>query len=64
VREYSATILVQSVDGKTTVTWRSMFKRKDPANPGAPGQDDKAAKEAITGIFKAGLENLKKISEK
>jgi mxaD protein len=41
-----------------------MFKRKDPANPGAPGQDDKAAKEAITGIFKAGLENLKKISEK
>lgn len=63
VREYSATILVQSADGKTTVTWRSMFKRKDPANPGAPGQDDKAAKEAITGIFKAGLENLKKISE-
>jgi mxaD protein len=63
VREYSATILVQSADGKTTVTWRSMFKRKDPANPGAPGQDDKAAKDAITGIFKAGLENLKKISE-
>lgn len=64
VREYSATILVKSADGKTTVTWRSMFKRKDPANPGAPGQDDKAAKEAITGIFKSGLENLKKISEK
>jgi mxaD protein len=64
VREYSATILVKSSDGKTTVTWRSMFKRKDPANPGAPGQDDKAAKEAITGIFKSGLENLKKISEK
>ncbi len=64
VREYSATILVKAADGKTTVTWRSMFKRKDPANPGAPGQDDKAAKEAITGIFKSGLENLKKISEK
>lgn len=63
VREYSATLLVQSSDGKTTVTWRSMFKRKDPANPGAPGQDDKAAKEAITGIFKSGLENLKKIVE-
>lgn len=63
VREYGATLLVKSSDGKTTVTWRSMFKRKDPANPGAPGQDDKAATEAITGIFKSGLENLKKLVE-
>lgn len=63
VREYSATLLVKEAGGKTTVTWRSMFKRKDPANPGAPGQDDKAALDAITGIFKTGLENLKKVSE-
>jgi mxaD protein len=63
VREYSATLLVQPNGDKTTVTWRSMFKRKDPANPGAPGQDDKAAKEAITGIFKSGLENMKKLIE-
>lgn len=63
VREYGATLLVKSANGKTTVTWRSMFKRKDPANPGAPGQDDKAAKEAITNIFKSGLENLKQSFE-
>lgn len=63
VREYGATLLVQSANGKTSVTWRSMFKRKDPANPGASGQDDKAAKEAITNIFKSGLENLKKSFE-
>lgn len=65
LREYSATILVQPAgEGKSTVTWRSMFKRKDPANPPQAGQDDQAAKEAILNIFKTGLENLKKISEK
>lgn len=64
VRDYGATLKVESAgDGKSIVTWRAMFKRKDPANPGAPGQDDAAAKEAITGIFKSGLANIKKISE-
>jgi mxaD protein len=64
VRDYGATLKVESAgEAKSLVTWRAMFKRKDPASPGAPGQDDAAAKEAITGIFKSGLENLKKISE-
>jgi len=64
VREYGATLKVEAAgEGKSLVTWRSMFKRKDPANPGAAGQDDAAAKVAIGGIFKSGLENLKKISE-
>jgi mxaD protein len=64
VRDYGATLKVESAgEGKSVVTWRAMFKRKDPANPGAAGQDDAAAKDAIGGIFKSGLENLKKISE-
>jgi mxaD protein len=64
VRDYGATLKVEAAgEGKSLVTWRAMFKRKDPANPGAKGQDDAAAKEAIGGIFKSGLENLKKISE-
>jgi mxaD protein len=64
VRDYGATLKVEPAgEGKSIVTWRAMFKRKDPANPGAAGQDDAAAKEAITGIFKSGLENIKKISE-
>ncbi len=64
VRDYGATLKVESAgEGKSIVTWRAMFKRKDPANPGAKGQDDAAAKDAIGGIFKSGLENLKKISE-
>lgn len=64
VRDYGATLKVEAAgEGKSLVTWRAMFKRKDPANPGAKGQDDEAAKAAIGGIFKSGLENLKKISE-
>lgn len=64
VREYGATLKVESAgEGKSVVTWRTMFKRKDPANPGAPGQDDAAAKAAIDGILKSGLANLKKLSE-
>lgn len=64
VREYSATLKVRADgDGKSVVTWISVFKRKDPANPAAAGQDDKAAKDAIDAIFKAGLANVKAISE-
>lgn len=64
LREYSATIVVQAKDGKTVVTWKSMFKRKDPAHEPKAGEDDKTAKDTITSIFKTGLENLKKVSEK
>lgn len=67
LREYGATLLVQSAGegkSKSTVTWRSMFKRKDPANPAKAGEDDETAKSVITSIFKSGLENLKKVSEK
>lgn len=64
VREFDGTLKVDAAaDGKTIVTWRAMFKRKDPANPGAAGQDDAAAKAAISTIFRYGLENIKKISE-
>ena len=64
VREFGATLKVEAAgEGKSLVTWRTMFKRKDPANPGAAGQDDAAAKAAISGIFRSGLENIKKTSE-
>jgi mxaD protein len=64
VRDYGANIRVESAgDGKSVVTWRAMFKRKDPASPGAPGQDDATAKDVVTGILKDGLANLKKVSE-
>jgi mxaD protein len=65
VREYSGTIKVEAAsDGKSLVTLRSMFKRKDPSNPAKDGEDDKAAKDTITNVYKTGLENLKKTLEK
>ena len=64
VRDYSANIRVESAgDGKSVVTWRAMFYRKDPANPGAPGQDDATARAAIDGVLKSGLATLKKVAE-
>lgn len=63
VRDYGATIKIEAAGNKSIVTWRTMFKRKDPANPGAAGQDDAAAKAAVEGILKSGLANLKEVSE-
>jgi len=63
VRDYGATLKVEASGDKSIVTWRTMFKRKDPANPGTAGQDDATAKAAVEGILKSGLINLKKVSE-
>ena len=49
--------------GVTTVIWKGHFKRKDTSANPAAGQDDATAVKTITSVYKAGLENLKKISE-
>ncbi|MCB5185199.1 SRPBCC family protein [Methylobacillus gramineus] len=61
LRDYSATLTVQANGTKSKIVWKSMFKRQDPAHPGAAGKDDKAATDVITGIFQSGLANVKKI---
>lgn len=64
VSHYSAVIKVKPVGkDKSVVTWNAVFKRKDLAATPAAGQDDKTATDTITGVFKGGLDNLKKISE-
>ena len=64
VRDYSAVITVKSAGkNKAIATWSANFKRKDPSATPAAGQDDKAAKDAISGVFDGGLTNLKKIVE-
>jgi mxaD protein len=63
LREFGATIKVEAAGDKSIVTWRTMFKRKDPSNPAAAGEDDAAAKAAVEGILQSGLANLKKVSE-
>ena len=67
VSSYFSSITVKrgkrGLTSNTTVVWKGYFKRKDTsANPVA-GQDDDTAVKTITGIYKAGLDNLKKISE-
>lgn len=50
--------------GETVVSWTGRFYRLYKLNPPIPeGQDDKTAVDAVTGIYDAGLANLKKVAE-
>lgn len=64
--DYNSTMTVAKGQnpGETTVTWVGRFYRLYKLNPPIPaGQDDKSAIDAVTGIYDAGLENLKKVAE-
>ncbi len=64
VTHYVSTITVKADgDNKTTVVWNGDFKRKDLNSNPAKDQDDETAVKTITGVYKGGLDNLKKISE-
>jgi mxaD protein len=64
VSHYVSTLTVKAgKDGKSTVVWQGSFKRKDTSASPAKGQGDEDATNTITGVYKGGLENLKKISE-
>ncbi len=64
VSDYVSTVTVKA-DGKdkTLVVWDGSFKRKDTGASPAAGQDDATAVKTITGVYRGGLDNLKKISE-
>lgn len=64
VSHYISTISVKpGKDGGSVVEWYGKFQRKSPlANPPS-GEDDTTAKNTITSVYKAGLENLKKLTE-
>ena len=64
--DYNSTMTVTKGEavGETTVTWVGRFYRLYKLNPPIPaGQDDKTASDAVTGIYDAGLANLKKVAE-
>jgi mxaD protein len=64
VSSYVSSVTVKSgKSGVTTVVWKSHFKRKDTSASPAAGQDDETAVKTINTVYKAGLDNLKKISE-
>ncbi len=63
VTNYTSTISVFAEGSQTVVEWRGAFYRAYPNNDPPPEQNDEAAVKAITGVYKGGLENLKKLVE-
>lgn len=64
VTNYTSTLQVTTVGPKeSTVEWRGAFYRAYPNNDPPPDQNDEAALKAVTGVYKSGLENLKKLIE-
>lgn len=65
VTNYKSWISVSETDAGTKVKWRGKFYRSFMNNPPVPeGQSDDDAVAAITGVYTAGLNNLKNIMEK
>lgn len=64
VSNYSSTLKV-TPDGadKCSVEWRGAFYRGYPNNDPPPDRNDEAAVAAVTGVYKAGLSNLKTMAE-
>lgn len=62
VNDYSSTISVESADGgkSSTVTWKGAFYRGYMNNDPPPDMDDAASKAAVSKIYRAGLDNVKK----
>ncbi|MCX4190477.1 SRPBCC family protein [Methylophaga sp. OBS3] len=65
VSTYKSWMYVKEVDGGTEVKWRGKFYRSFMDNPPVPeGQSDSDAVDAVTAVYKAGLENMKTVLEK
>jgi len=64
VNNYSATITVTAAGNGSKVEWLSAAYRCFTPNNPPPGQDEKAAIEAMTTISKDALANLKSLAEK
>ena len=63
VTNYTSTITVKAEGEKAVVEWRGAFYRGYPNNDPPPDQNDEAAVAAVTGVYQAGLANLKKLVE-
>ena len=63
VTNYTSTIQVTADGAKAVVEWRGAFYRAYPNNDPPPDKNDEAAVAAITGVYKSGLDNLKKLAE-
>jgi mxaD protein len=65
VSNYTSTFHVAAAGKhKSKVTWSGSFQRKDTGRKPAANANDKTARDTIAGVYKAGLDNLKKIAER
>ena len=64
VNNYSATLAITAAGAGSKVEWTSAAYRCFTPNNPPPGQDEKAAIEAMTTLSKEGLANLKALAEK
>ena len=61
VNNYSSTLTVSPTsDGKAKLEWAGAFYRGYPNNDPPPELNDEAAVKAVTGLYRGGLESLKK----
>ncbi|KXF79722.1 SRPBCC family protein [Enterovibrio coralii] len=63
VTNYQSTLKVVADGDKSIVTWKAGFYRGYPNNDPPEDLNDKAAIEAITGLYQLGLRNLKALME-
>lgn len=63
VTNYTSTIAVSGEGNQSIVEWRGAFYRGHPNNDPPPDRNDEAAVKAVTGVYKSGLEQLKKLVE-
>jgi hypothetical protein len=59
VNQYSATVSVTDEGGKSVVEWKGAFYRGFMQNDPPPELNEEAAINAVSGIYKSGLEALK-----
>lgn len=60
VNNYSSNISVKGDGSKSTVEWKGAFYRGFMNNDPPPEMNDEASKKAVEGVYRAGLDALKK----
>jgi len=63
IHGYKSTITVKAKGGGSIVTWSGWFKRKNTSDSPPEAESDAGVIKFITGVYRGGLDNLKKMVE-